>query len=94
MFHLQNFITEENRLNKVFGMKRDEITFPLNQQDADYLARKIDCNLSPENLSCDGELDNHEIELKAAFLHNAFRELQVYCNGYSLRLPDMHEIYA
>ena len=40
------------------------------------VANRIDSDLSPENLTCDGELDGFQIRAKAKILQMAARDLQ------------------
>ena len=43
---------------------------------AQQLAADLACDLSPENLTCDGELDRHTVQQRAARYRGALRELQ------------------
>ena len=50
---LQAYIDRKNRWNAMFNGPQFEIRTAAGRQ---RLAQNIDCELSPENLSCDGEL--------------------------------------
>ena len=57
---LQDYVAEKNRWNKIFGMTQP---FDLNEpSDRKQIARMIDSELSPENLTCDGELSRSEVQ--------------------------------
>ena len=50
---LQAYIDRKNQWNAIFNGEQFEIKTAAGRQ---RLAENIDCELSPENLSCDGEL--------------------------------------
>jgi hypothetical protein len=54
---LEAFVDQENSWGKVFGKKPLSL---LNAKDRQEIAGRIDSRLSPENLSCDGELSRAE----------------------------------
>ncbi len=47
-----------------------------NSQDRQRIAQSIDADLSPENLTCDGELRGAEVQKRYNFLTKAARELK------------------
>ena len=55
---LQAFVDQENNWGKLFGRKQLSL---LNAADRQEIASCIDSRLSPENLSCDGELSRTEV---------------------------------
>jgi hypothetical protein len=54
---LEAFVEQENRWSSVFGKPPLSL---LNVFDRQRIADRIDSQLSPENLSCDGELSRTE----------------------------------
>jgi hypothetical protein len=46
-----------------------------NAADRKYIAQSIDCELSPENLTCDGELPYSQVKARAKQLTTAAKEL-------------------
>ena len=59
---LQNFVTKLNTWNGMFGNYR-----PLdlkNAKDRQAIADELDMRLSPENLSCDGELSISQVRAR------------------------------
>ena len=87
---LEQYIESNNRWNAIFG--EAPTTFPLTQAEADQLARKIDSELSPENLHCDGEISGREAHKKFLFLTTVARELKAYCRQAQLTEPEMYEM--
>ncbi len=80
MKHLEQYIAEKNRWRRVF--KQDELTITgLTQRDADDLFRTLGAALSPENLTCDGELRGAALQRKATMLRGAVKDLERM--GYS-----------
>jgi hypothetical protein len=72
MKELNEFVARENQWSTIFGNKT------LSLQDAadrQKIAQSIDCALSPENLSCDGELTRTQINSKFRFLTKAAEQL-------------------
>jgi hypothetical protein len=57
IYTLEAFVEQENRWSSMFGRKPLSL---LNAKDRQEIASRIDSRLSPENLSCDGELSRAE----------------------------------
>lgn len=69
---LQAYVDQQNAWGKIWGEK------PLSLDtaaDRKRIAQKIDCALSPENLSCDGELPRTEVNRRYRELNGAARDL-------------------
>ena len=72
MKELREFVERENKWSAIFG------SAPLSLQsaaDRKRIAGKIDSCLSPENLTCDGELSRREVDAKFRFLTRAAEQL-------------------
>ena len=69
---LQSYIENKNRWNAMFKGEQYEIQ---TAQGRRRLAESIDCALSPENLSCDGELPRAEVNRRYRELTAAARDL-------------------
>lgn len=80
MVHLQAYLNEKNRWARFAGRRELRIE-DINQREADELFRSLGCELSPENLTCDGELRGRALQVKAAMLKGAVRDLERM--GYS-----------
>lgn len=70
---LEALVEQENRWGGIFGNKPLSL---LNAQDRQKIADIIDSKLSPENLTCDGELSRTEVNRRYRELTRAARELQ------------------
>jgi hypothetical protein len=69
---LQAFVDQENNWGKLFGRKQLSL---LNAADRQEIASCIDSRLSPENLSCDGELSRTEVNRRYRELTRCAEEL-------------------
>lgn len=69
---LESYVEELNRWGAVFGSRPMSL---LNAKDRQRIADHIDASLSPENLTCDGELSRAEINRRYRELTRAAREL-------------------
>ena len=73
MTALQKYIDQKNKWNRLFKGKQYEIQTSKGRQE---VADSLDCDLSPENLSCDGELSRSQVQVKYRQLTQAAKELQ------------------
>ena len=75
MSHLAAYIERQNAWARIFN----EIELNVKNLDhaaAQKLADKLCCDLSPENLTCDGELDRYQVQQRATQYRGALKELQ------------------
>ena len=73
MKQLKAYLDQRNAFNKIFG------TTPLSLDtaaDRQRIAEMIDGELSPENLTCDGELSRSAVQQRYRKLTAAARELK------------------
>ena len=70
---LEAYVAQRNAWGKIFGQKPLSL---LNANDRQRIANMIDGDLSPENLTCDGELRGEALREKYAYLNRAAQELQ------------------
>ena len=70
---LQAYIDQKNRWNSLFKGQPCEIKTAAGRQ---RVADMIDAALSPENLTCDGELSRAEVNRRYRELTQAAKELQ------------------
>lgn len=87
---LTQYINQRNRWMKLFS--KPSIQLPLTQQSANDLAAQIDAELSPENLTCDGELNGAQVRSQARFLRTVATELELYCDDHDLFRPRWYEL--
>lgn len=71
MKNLRDYVAQKNRWDSIFG--KPELVIGLHNQ---RIADSIDSDLSPENLTCDGEAPIGGIRKRYAQLTAAARELQ------------------
>ena len=69
---LEKFIEQKNHWNSIFKGPQYEITTAAGRQK---VADMIDSALSPENLTCDGELGRTEVNRRYRELTTAARQL-------------------
>ena len=70
---LQAYIDQKNKWNRLFKGKEYEIQTSKGRQE---VADSLDSDLSPENLSCDGELSRTQVNARYKALMTAATELQ------------------
>ena len=70
---LQNFVDQKNRWNSFFKGPQYNLN---TAKDRQALANMIDSALSPENLTCDGELSRTEVNRRYKELMTAARQLK------------------
>lgn len=69
---LEALVEQENRWGALFGKPTLSL---LNSRDRQRIAEIIDSRLSPENLTCDGELSRTEVQRRYRELTRAAQEL-------------------
>lgn len=70
---LEQYVDQKNSWGKMFGSKPLSL---LNAKDRQKIADSIDADLSPENLTCDGELPRSQVQARFRMLTRAAQELQ------------------
>ena len=73
MSALQKYLDRKNTYGAIFGAKELSLK---NHTDRQKIADSIDCDLSPENLTCDGELPRSLVQKRYNELTKAARELK------------------
>jgi hypothetical protein len=69
---IESYVERKNSWSKLFGNKPLSL---LNAQDRQRIAESLDADLSPENLTCDGELRGAELRDKQRYLLRCVNEL-------------------
>lgn len=69
---IEAYVAQKNRWNQMFGQQTFSL---LNAQDRQAIADSLDSDLSPENLTCDGEIRGKALYEKARYLRRAAEEL-------------------
>jgi hypothetical protein len=69
---LEQYVDQKNRWGAIFGSAPLSL---LNAKDRQTIADSLDSDLSPENVSCDGEIQGRALIQKRNALIRAAREL-------------------
>jgi hypothetical protein len=70
---LTAYVDRKNAFTKIFGSRQLSLQ---NAADRQSIADSIDSDLSPENLTCDGELSRSQVQARYKALTKAAKELQ------------------
>jgi len=70
---LTDYVEQRNRFNAIFGKEPLSLAIAADRQ---RIADMIDSDLSPENLTCDGELSRSVVQLKYKKLTTAAAQLK------------------
>jgi hypothetical protein len=89
MKNLTAYIDQKNTWGGFFGTA--PTSFPLTQKDVDELASALDCDLSPENLHCDGEISVAQANRKYNEYGRVIAQLNKYCAQNGLTMPTIYE---
>jgi hypothetical protein len=70
--NIESYVERKNAWGKLFGSKPLSL---LNAKDRQAIANSLDADLSPENLTCDGEVRGAELQMKQRYLFRCAEEL-------------------
>lgn len=87
---LQQYIDRKNLFGRFTGKTYNPNS--LSQQDINELAQSLDCDLSPENLHCDGEISRTEAMKKFRFYTQVARDIEVLCRKQGMTQPTIYEL--
>jgi|AACY02.16.fsa_nt_gi hypothetical protein len=85
---LNQFVRAENAVRQ--AMQQKPYTYPLTQDDVSALTDRLNSELSPENIYCDGECSDHEAEQKYVLFGQAASELIRYASNHNYPTPLIH----
>ena len=71
--NLETYVEMKNKWSAIFGKKELSL---LNKADRQAIADSLDADLSPENLTCDGELPRSQVQSRYQFLTRCAQELR------------------
>ncbi len=74
-FAIEQYVDQKNQWVVLCGGRKLSL---LNKADRQRIADSLDADLSPENLSCDGELPRAEVQKRYNFLTRAAKELKSF----------------
>jgi len=69
---IEQYVEQKNKWRGIFNQAPLSL---LNAQDRQAIANSIDSEMSPENLTCDGELPRAEVSRRIKFLSRCAEEL-------------------
>jgi hypothetical protein len=70
--NLEQYVERKNKMAALFGSKMVSL---LRAEDRQKIADSIDSDLSPENLTCDGEVRGAQLQAKYRYLTRCAEEL-------------------
>lgn len=82
MSHLDNYLMQRNFMAGIVGGRIYDAN-NLSEIDIDCLLQDLDNDLSPENLTCDGELRGLGLMHKKSVLEGAMKELLAMSKEFS-----------
>lgn len=71
--NIEKYVEQKNSWAAIFKGRQLSL---LNAKDRQAIADSIDADLSPENLTCDGELPRSQVQARYQFLTRCAKELQ------------------
>ncbi len=75
MQNLKAYVESKNKWSQIFGGPQLDLR---NAADRQKLARSLDSDLSPENLTCDGELSATQVRSRYRSLITVANELKAF----------------
>jgi hypothetical protein len=79
--NLRRYVTLMNMTGKLFGQhEKVDLAF-LTRAQFDRICQNVECDLSPENLTCDGELSSSYVNHRAQYLALVKEELKIVERG-------------
>ena len=72
MNSLAKYVDQQNKWRRAYGGQLLDLTTAQGRQE---IADHLDSSLSPENLTCDGELPGSEVDRRYRFYTSAAKEL-------------------
>ena len=70
--NIEQYVERKNAFGQLFGNRPLSL---LNAKDRQAIANSIDADLSPENLTCDGELSAADVRSRQRYLFRCAEEL-------------------
>jgi len=87
---LVNYVETQSRWDQIFG--KPPMDFPLNEDQIRSIADSLDAQMSPENLTCDGELSGAQVRERARYYKRVAMDLQEYAQSMDYPIPTFYEI--
>jgi hypothetical protein len=87
MKNVNAYVALKNPWRKLFNRPPYDLNDP---KDVQELYDDIQTGLSPENLTCDGELRGTALKQKATMLNGALNEIRAYAEGKGIALKEFN----
>ena len=71
---LQKYLDDVNCMRAIF--EQELIVYPTSKEECEPIFQKLECDLSPENLCCDGEISASQVRAKYRKYEAAWRLLE------------------
>lgn len=91
MRNLKAFCEQQNFWRRLSG-KPDYDINNLTQADVNDIVETLDCNMSPENLCCDGEISGAQIARRRRMFTGAYTEISKLAANKGYTLPQTYEL--
>jgi len=79
--NLKKYIQQQNIMADIFGSPKIDAE-NITESDLKVLKERVETDLSPENLSCDGELSGEKLRRKSSYLHSVQNEIHDLAAGF------------
>lgn len=90
---LAQYVDQHNSWQKIFDKAHVDIDINnMSKLQADDLIRKLDSEMSPENLHCDGELTHSQVQTKYDHLMGVWQDLRSVYYENNWTLPPVYEL--
>ena len=90
---LEEYVAQQNSWNKIFDKTHVDIDVNnMSKLQADDLIRKLDSEMSPENLHCDGEISHAQAQQKFDYYTGVFEDLKDVYNDNNWTLPQVWDL--
>ena len=92
-FDLRNYLDTYNAWQKIFDKTHKTINIGnMDQKAVDIIAGRLDGDMSPENLHCDGEITYSQAKAKADYYEAVWEELKDVCRQKGFKIPKVWEL--
>ena len=90
---LAQYVDQHNSWQKIFDKAHVDIDInTMSKLQADDLVRKLDAEMSPENLHCDGEISHAQAQQKFDYYTGVFEDLKDVYNDNNWTLPQVWDL--
>ena len=90
---LEQYVAQHNSWQKIFDKAHVDIDINnMSKLQADELIRKLDGEMSPENLHCDGEITHSQAQAKYDYFMGVWEDLKEVYAEKQWALPPVWEL--